>query len=112
MPGVIPGLSRAPYLRVSMREDGRRIRVSGTVQGVGFRPWVYRVAQSHGVAGRVSNGAAGARGGTAKAGPAGAALYAGRRAGRQGAGAGALTVESLSIPKLKSRRGRHRRAGS
>jgi hydrogenase maturation protein HypF len=42
-----------------MREDGRRIEVSGTVQGVGFRPWVYRVAQSCGVSGRVSNGAAG-----------------------------------------------------
>jgi len=42
-----------------MREDGRRIEVRGTVQGVGFRPWVYRVAQRCGVAGNVSNGAAG-----------------------------------------------------
>jgi hydrogenase maturation protein HypF len=42
-----------------MREDGRRIEVRGTVQGVGFRPWVYRVAQRCGVAGQVSNGAAG-----------------------------------------------------
>src|SRR5687768_9618178 len=42
-----------------MRQDGRRIEVSGTVQGVGFRPWVYRVAQNCGVAGQVSNGAAG-----------------------------------------------------
>ena len=42
-----------------MRQDGRRIEVRGTVQGVGFRPWVYRVAQQCGVAGNVSNGAAG-----------------------------------------------------
>ena len=35
---------------------GRRIEVRGTVQGVGFRPWVYRVAQRAGVAGRVRNG--------------------------------------------------------
>lgn len=42
-----------------MREDGRRIEVRGIVQGVGFRPWVFRVAQSCGVAGRVSNGTAG-----------------------------------------------------
>ena len=42
-----------------MRQDGRRIEVSGTVQGVGFRPWVYRVARNCGVAGQVSNGAAG-----------------------------------------------------
>jgi len=35
--------------------DGRRIQVLGIVQGVGFRPWVYRLAQKHEVAGRVSN---------------------------------------------------------
>lgn len=39
--------------------EGRRIRVRGTVQGVGFRPWVYRVAQLAGVAGRVSNDTSG-----------------------------------------------------
>ncbi len=42
-----------------MREEGRRIEVSGTVQGVGFRPWVFRVANHCGVAGRVSNAAGG-----------------------------------------------------
>jgi len=35
--------------------DGRRIQVRGIVQGVGFRPWVYRLAQKHDVAGSVSN---------------------------------------------------------
>jgi len=33
--------------------------VRGTVQGVGFRPWVYRLARRTGVAGRVLNDAAG-----------------------------------------------------
>jgi hydrogenase maturation protein HypF len=35
--------------------EGRRIRIQGTVQGVGFRPWVYRAAEASGVAGRVLN---------------------------------------------------------
>lgn len=35
--------------------QGRRIEVRGTVQGVGFRPWVYRMAQLAGVTGRVRN---------------------------------------------------------
>ncbi|MFN7983138.1 MAG: acylphosphatase [Vicinamibacterales bacterium] len=35
--------------------EGRRIRISGTVQGVGFRPWVYRTAVASGVTGRVWN---------------------------------------------------------
>jgi hydrogenase maturation protein HypF len=38
---------------------GRRIRVQGTVQGVGFRPWVYRVACDVTVTGRVRNDTAG-----------------------------------------------------
>ena len=38
---------------------GRRIEIRGTVQGVGFRPWVYRVAHELGVAGRVHNHARG-----------------------------------------------------
>jgi hydrogenase maturation protein HypF len=41
-----------------MRE-GRRIEVRGTVQGVGFRPHVYRLAETLGIAGRVSNHSAG-----------------------------------------------------
>ncbi len=33
----------------------RRIRVTGVVQGVGFRPFVYRIAHAHGLAGSVCN---------------------------------------------------------
>ena len=39
--------------------EGRRIEVRGTVQGVGFRPWVYRLAREEGIAGRVRNDAQG-----------------------------------------------------
>jgi hydrogenase maturation protein HypF len=35
--------------------EGRRIAIRGTVQGVGFRPWVYRVARESHVSGRVRN---------------------------------------------------------
>ena len=38
---------------------GRRIEIRGTVQGVGFRPWVYRLARAAGVTGRVGNDAEG-----------------------------------------------------
>ena len=38
---------------------GKRIRIRGTVQGVGFRPWVYRVAVQSGVRGRVRNDSSG-----------------------------------------------------
>lgn len=38
---------------------GRRIELRGTVQGVGFRPWVYRLAREQGVTGRIHNDAAG-----------------------------------------------------
>ena len=39
--------------------EGRRIRIRGTVQGVGFRPWVYRTAVAAGVTGRVLNDSSG-----------------------------------------------------
>lgn len=39
--------------------EGRRIAVRGTVQGVGFRPWVYRQAREAGLTGRVRNDAGG-----------------------------------------------------
>lgn len=34
---------------------GRRFEIEGTVQGIGFRPWVYRVAQRLGLGGAVYN---------------------------------------------------------
>ena len=37
----------------------RRIQVSGVVQGVGFRPFVYRLARERGLVGRVGNTASG-----------------------------------------------------
>lgn len=39
--------------------EGRRVEVRGVVQGVGFRPWIYRLAGEHGLAGWVRNDAAG-----------------------------------------------------
>jgi hydrogenase maturation protein HypF len=39
--------------------EGRRIALAGTVQGVGFRPFTYRLARELGIAGRVRNDAAG-----------------------------------------------------
>src|ERR1019366_6230716 len=44
---------------IGVTTAGRRIEIHGTVQGVGFRPWVYRVAREVGVTGRVHNDAAG-----------------------------------------------------
>ena len=38
-----------------MSPIGRRIEIRGTVQGVGFRPWIWKLAREHGIAGRVSN---------------------------------------------------------
>lgn len=37
----------------------RRLQITGVVQGVGFRPFVYRVARRHGVVGWVLNGESG-----------------------------------------------------
>ncbi|MFN2556447.1 MAG: carbamoyltransferase HypF, partial [Nitriliruptorales bacterium] len=42
-----------------MERERRRIRVTGTVQGVGFRPFVYRLAVELGLVGSVANDHAG-----------------------------------------------------
>ncbi|HYQ81198.1 MAG TPA: acylphosphatase, partial [Anaeromyxobacteraceae bacterium] len=39
--------------------EGRRIQIRGTVQGVGMRPFVFRLARALGVRGRVRNDAGG-----------------------------------------------------
>ena len=38
---------------------GRRVHFRGTVQGVGFRPWIYRTAVAAQVTGRVWNDSSG-----------------------------------------------------
>lgn len=38
-----------------MAQQGRHIEIRGTVQGVGFRPWVYQIARRDGVSGSVCN---------------------------------------------------------
>lgn len=45
--------------RTQTRAIRRGIQVSGIVQGVGFRPYVYRLAREQGLVGRISNTAAG-----------------------------------------------------
>ncbi|HEY2740117.1 MAG TPA: carbamoyltransferase HypF, partial [Thermoanaerobaculia bacterium] len=39
--------------------EARFLRIRGVVQGVGFRPFVFRLAQAHGITGWVRNGAEG-----------------------------------------------------
>jgi len=42
------------------RTEGRRLEVRGVVQGVGFRPWIHRLAREAGITGSVRNDAGGA----------------------------------------------------
>ncbi|HXF96352.1 MAG TPA: Sua5/YciO/YrdC/YwlC family protein, partial [Gemmatimonadales bacterium] len=48
---AVPVVPAAPAERVALR-----IRVTGVVQGVGFRPFVHRLAARHGLGGGVRNG--------------------------------------------------------
>ncbi len=51
-----PANVRAPTLeRAHVSRRRVRVRVEGTVQGVGFRPYVYRLAREHGLVGYVLN---------------------------------------------------------
>jgi hydrogenase maturation protein HypF len=43
----------------SRRSVGRHIEIRGVVQGVGFRPWIYRLATRQGLSGHVRNDATG-----------------------------------------------------
>jgi hydrogenase maturation protein HypF len=56
MSGVLPYIHlRQADSRLSKVAERRRIRVLGTVQGVGFRPFVHRLAEQRGIAGFVRN---------------------------------------------------------
>jgi hydrogenase maturation protein HypF len=48
-------LAGAKESKKSVPVEGRRIEIRGIVQGVGFRPWVWRLAREAGVSGRVWN---------------------------------------------------------
>ncbi len=50
---------RAGAFQSAQPAEGRRIQVRGTVQGVGMRPFVWRLARATGVSGRVRNDARG-----------------------------------------------------
>lgn len=43
----------------AVQSAGKLIRIQGTVQGVGLRPWIYRTARSTGICGRVRNDSSG-----------------------------------------------------
>jgi hydrogenase maturation protein HypF len=52
-------IARKMSAAMAVKRERRRIRVTGIVQGVGFRPFVYGLAQEHAVGGFVLNDGAG-----------------------------------------------------
>ena len=48
-----------PTAASALSGKGRRIEIRGIVQGVGCRPWIYRLAHEEGITGRVRNDEAG-----------------------------------------------------
>ena len=38
-----------------MKNEARLLHITGTVQGVGFRPFIYQIAKAHGLFGYVKN---------------------------------------------------------
>ena len=50
-----PAAAPTNHAAIGARERAQRIRVTGIVQGVGFRPAVWRLAQRHGLRGSVRN---------------------------------------------------------
>ena len=53
---ILPGQCSANGLHLMASPlEGRRLRIRGIVQGVGFRPFVFNLAQQHGLTGSVMN---------------------------------------------------------
>ncbi len=57
VPGAPPALGRMTAVTAPVGRQAARLNVSGLVQGVGFRPFVHRLALRHGLSGWVLNSA-------------------------------------------------------
>jgi hydrogenase maturation protein HypF len=51
----VPSVTRGSTLHASPADQARHVVIQGIVQGVGFRPFVYRLARQHGIRGWVLN---------------------------------------------------------
>ena len=56
---MAPSLKNSPAGAAPGPRQGRRFRVCGVVQGVGFRPWIWRLATGLGLDGWVENDSSG-----------------------------------------------------